>query len=185
MAKKTSVDRDVADELEDTGIPRPDKNQDIPLTGDEAIFKHLVITPEHPIDYVKDDDGVIHAIPKLTRTMALGNLTPNQMSAMDDYFYIAETCRRLSEQCPSINYWGIVNRYYLKISQMCVTSQAEGGKLLTMAMTEQHHYGIHRTDTPQPDEEQNQNPLVAFHQRMVGAAQNAQKQNEAMKGYGR
>lgn len=134
-----------SDELKSEGIPKT--RDDNPIEGAEEMFKHLIITPEEPkttkvLTFVNPTDNTQFKqevdFPSLVRTMALGNLTTDEVRATRYLLAIGETAERLG-------YRNIALKFYKKVVIMNVTSQPHQGKLLGQVLT--HMYGMHRQES--------------------------------------
>jgi len=124
----TEGDNVVREELIGAGLlpARPDGTM---YQTDEPMFKTQLITPQEPIEYLKLSDGRIVAVPKLTQTMALGNLNTTEVKLARLYAYLELTCKRYGYYDTAIN-------YYYKIVHLNVTSQSHQAQLLSQVLTQ-------------------------------------------------
>lgn len=165
------------DELRTAGIPKT--RDDNPVEGAEEMFKHLIITPEEPkvtktiiYEYLEDAETKQKKMdvdfPALVRTMALGNLTTNEVKATRYLLAVGETAERLG-------YRNIALKFYKMVVIMNVTSQPHQGKLLGQVLT--HMYGMHRQEVnPFAPEREDDKPGVIDKVKEIMAAR-GQNQN--------
>jgi len=136
--------------LKQEGVPVSDRDNYLPggIDSSEELFKLYLANPERASEFVEyltnevdEKTGVQlkvrEAIPRLVRTMALGNLTTQEVKATRYLLSLGDTLFRLG-------YTGIAVFYYNKVVELNVTSQPHMGNMLRQLLI--HSVGIQRTE---------------------------------------
>lgn len=136
-------------------LPRP--RSGVHFANDESNFKHFVVTPQQPSQFVKDnsqDPPRVYEVPSYTPTMALGYLTPDQELAMRSNFKMHSILSRHG-------YHNLALRQYTDITDRIIASQSRHG--FTMDHVTGLHYTMSYGDRPSQmrddDEGSSQNPI--------------------------
>lgn len=140
-------------------LPAP--RSGVHFANDESNFKHFVVTPQDPRQFVKDnsqDPPKIYELPMYTPTMALGYLTPDQELAMRSNFKMHSILDRHG-------YHNLALQQFKDITDRIVASQSRHG--FTMDHVTGLHYTMSYGDKPSKfltdDEEgSSPNPIAKF-----------------------
>ncbi len=174
-------EKEVTDEFKKDGYPPPPRTE-VPFTDDDINFKKFIVTPQEPVEYVKDnshDPVLVYELPAYVPTMALGNLDAERESAMRCDFFLFDMMNRLG-------YHNIAKRCYRSITDRIISSQSLNGTVLT-SVTEQR-FSMRREEYPiHPEgESEEKSPMQGFIEKIKGQpAQVQQKVNQQQSRFSR
>jgi len=148
------LNKEIKDDLKREGYP-PSPRSEIPFSDDDFNFKKYIITPQEPVEFIKDETTEqVYEIPKYTATMALGNLTSGEVGAMRDDFHIIRILNRYG-------YYNLAKVHYFKITDRIVATQSHQGKAFAGVTVLQ--YGMRRIEenisSEEKEDEERRNPL--------------------------
>lgn len=154
--------KEIKDDLKREGYP-PSPRSETPFSEDDFNFKKYIITPQEPVEFIKDETtGQVYELPKYTATMALGNLTSGEVSAMRDDFSIIRILNRYG-------YYTLAKAHYYKITDRILASQSHQGKAFAGVTVLQ--YGMRRIEEniSTEGEDETRNPFTKVIEGIKGA----------------